>query len=50
MENKKKPWRIEEVEKELLLAYENNSEIALLKILKENSFLFYELYTKKYGI
>lgn len=38
------------VDKSLRLAFENNSEIELLKILKQNSFLFYELYSRKFGI
>ncbi|MCV6629998.1 MAG: DUF4263 domain-containing protein [Flavobacteriaceae bacterium] len=43
-------WNIIEVEKELKAAYENNSEVELLKILKDNSFLLYELYSRKWGI
>ena len=43
-------WNIEETESELKAAFENNSEIKLLKTLKNNSFLFYELYERKYGI
>ncbi len=31
-------------------AFASNSETALLKILKNNSILFYELYSRKYGI
>ncbi|MBI1769544.1 MAG: DUF4263 domain-containing protein [Bacteroidetes bacterium] len=43
-------WDYVKVEKELAAAYSNNSEVELLKILKENSFLFYELYSRKGGI
>jgi hypothetical protein len=35
-------WDIDEAERELNLAFENNSEVELLNILKKNSFLFYE--------
>lgn len=41
---------VEEIEKKLNKAYKENSEIQLLEILKNNSFLFYELYSRKYGI
>ncbi|AIM37564.1 hypothetical protein KO02_13355 [Sphingobacterium sp. ML3W] len=43
-------WNIEEVEKKLLKAYLNDSETELLAILKNNTFLFYDLFTRKYGI
>ena len=43
-------WNIEETEYQLKAAFESNSETQLLKILKSNSFLFYELYDRKYGI
>ncbi|MCW3788299.1 Shedu anti-phage system protein SduA domain-containing protein [Plebeiibacterium sediminum] len=43
-------WNIKEVEEQLQTAYDNNSETELLAILKNNSFLFYELYSRKYGI
>lgn len=43
-------WNIEKVEKEISEAFEKNSETKLLKVLKENSFLFYELYHRKNGI
>jgi len=43
-------WDIEKVKKDLQNAFDNNSEVELLKILKCNSFLFYELYSRKYGI
>lgn len=32
------------------IAYNNNSELELLAVLKSNSFLFYQLYDRKYGI
>lgn len=37
------------VQEQLESAFENNSEQQLLKILKENSFLFYELYERKFS-
>jgi hypothetical protein len=43
-------WNISDVEERLNKAFEDNSEMQLLDILKNNSFLFYELYTRKYGI
>jgi hypothetical protein len=43
-------WNIPKVEAEINQAFEINSELQLLKILKENSFLFYELYSRKNGI
>ena len=49
-EKNKDIWDIEDVEKNLLAAYEENSETKLLSILKDNSFLFYDLFTRKYGI
>ena len=42
------PWDIDEVEKDLKKAFENESEVDLLKILKYNSFLFYDLFSRKY--
>lgn len=44
------PWNLKAVRLSLLNAYENDSETELHAILKENSFLFYELYSRKYGI
>ena len=38
------------VELELIESYNNNSEVELLSILKNNSFLFYELFRRKKGI
>ena len=43
-------WDISKTERELLAAYDADSEIDLLKVLKGNSFLFYELFSRKYGI
>ncbi len=43
-------YDIEQTEKDLQEAFEKNSEVRLLEILKGNSFLFYELYSRKYGI
>lgn len=43
-------WDLEKVKKDLQRAIKNNSEIELLRVLKNNSFLFYELYSRKLGI
>ena len=43
-------WNLQKVEKDLKKAFSDNSETQLLEILKNNSFLFYELYSRKYGI
>lgn len=43
-------WNINQVEENLRIAFEENSEVKLLEVLKNNSFLFYELYSRKYGI
>ena len=43
-------WDKEKVAADLKAAFDNNSESQLLAILKDNSFLFYELYTRKGGI
>jgi hypothetical protein len=38
-------WDADDIEDKLNQAFENNSEIELLEILKNNSFLFYYLYS-----
>lgn len=43
-------WDKAKVKADLKTAFDNNSEVQLLATLKENSFLFYELYSRKYGI
>ncbi len=43
-------WDIEKVTADLKSAFDSNSEEELLGVLKDNSFLFYELYSRKYGI
>ncbi|GAB6393319.1 MAG: DUF4263 domain-containing protein [Treponematales bacterium] len=43
-------WNKAQVVTGLDSAFKNNSERELLAILKDNSFLFYELYSRKYGI
>ena len=43
-------WNADSVERELNEAFAINSELKLLEVLKRNSFLFYELYSRKYGI
>lgn len=44
------PWNLNEVTSDLQKCFAENSEIELLKVLKKNSFLFYELYSRKWGI
>ncbi|ERL25943.1 DUF4263 domain-containing protein [Leptotrichia sp. HMT-225] len=41
-------WNIEEVERNLEKAFDENSEQKLLDLLKKNTFLFYELVERKY--
>ncbi|MCB5253273.1 MAG: DUF4263 domain-containing protein [Candidatus Cloacimonetes bacterium] len=43
-------WDLPKVEKELKQAYCENSELKLLSILKSNTFLFYELFSRKQRI
>ena len=43
-------WDIDNAEKELLSSFKNNSEIDLLRVLKDNTFLFHELFTRKWGV
>lgn len=43
-------WDLEAVRAKIDFAFSENSEIELLEILKNNSFLFYQLYSRKYGI
>ncbi len=43
-------WNRDKVINDLKIAFDNNSELELLAILKENAFLFYELFSRKYGI
>lgn len=45
-----KIWDIPAAEKLLNAAFEQNSELLLLDVLKKNSFLFYELYGRKFAI
>ena len=44
------PWDIKKVEREIKKSFKENSETGLLKVLKNNSFLFYELFSRKHGI
>ena len=44
------PWNLPDVELKLKQAYSENSELKILKLLKSNTFLFYELFSRKYGI
>jgi len=48
-ETDKQTWDIENVDKLLLDSFKHNSEIDLLKAMKDNSFLFYFLFTRKGG-
>jgi len=43
-------WNKTKVAADLKAAFDNNSEVQLLATLKDNSFLFYELYSRKGGI
>ena len=43
-------WDLPKAENELKQAYSENSEIKILKLLKSNTYLFYELFTRKHGI
>lgn len=43
-------WDKNKVLNNLTSAFENNSELELLVTLKDNSFLFYELFSRKYEI
>lgn len=43
-------WDIPQVETNLQTAFDNNSEKDLLEVLKENSFLFFYLYSRKGAI
>jgi hypothetical protein len=49
-DNKNPIWNIPKTEVDLQTAFDNNSETELLNILKDNSFLFFHLYTRKGGI
>ncbi len=44
------PWNIDEVRAGLSSAFEENSETQLLNVIRENSFLLWELYDRKNGI
>lgn len=46
----KSTWDITKITTDLKIAFDNNSEVELLAILKDNSFLFYELFSRKWGI
>lgn len=43
-------WDLQTVKTQLMESYNNNSELELLRILKQNTFLFYELYSRKLAI
>ena len=44
------PWNIEVVKNELNEIFDSNSESKLLSLINKNSFLLYELYSRKFGI
>lgn len=44
------PWNVAKAKADVLNAFKENSEVDLLRVLKDNSFLFYDLYSRKYGI
>jgi hypothetical protein len=50
IEEIKAVWDIENVSDNLMKAFDHNSELELLQIIKNNSFLLYELYSRKNGI
>ena len=43
-------WDLSKAENDLKQAYSENSELKLLTLLKSNTFLLYELFTRKHGI
>jgi hypothetical protein len=43
-------WNLDKVEQDIQKAFDNDSEQELLEILKMNSFLFHDLYSRKFGI
>lgn len=43
-------WNLDKVRNDLSVAFKCNSEVKLLEVLKNNSFLFYPLYSRKGGI
>jgi hypothetical protein len=43
-------WNLEDVRRTLTQAFEANSETQLLTLIRNNSFLLYELYSRKHGI
>lgn len=43
-------WNIQQVGVDLQNSFDNNSEVDLLRVLKDNSFLFYYLFSRKGGI
>ncbi len=45
----KSTWDLTSLQKQLKSVFEKNSENELLKILKNNSFLFYDLFSRKFG-
>ena len=47
---KKADWDIAKAEKGVKDAINNDSEVDLLVVLKQNSFLFYDLYVRKHGV
>lgn len=47
---KKTVWNIQKVEADLQSAFDDDSETKLLRVLKDNSFLFFHLYSRKGGI
>ena len=48
--NKKTKWDLNKVKRLLEEAFSKNSERKLLSLIKNNSFLLYELYQRKYNI
>lgn len=50
MEKIVQPWNLPQVKHDLEVAFEEDSERKLLEVLKENSFLFHELFRRKFGV
>ena len=46
----KPTWHLQKAENNLNKAFKEDSEMQLLAVLKKNSFLFHELYSRKFGI
>ena len=50
MDRATSPWNMKAAERALTTAFSSNSERALLDVLKENTFLFAELFSRQFGV